>query len=105
MRYLHLALHLIENYAAVSLLLFTCAVLCFFVLCCAHQVLGRAIINVVAGEGKERVERQEPLDQFQQRMVAVGFELRPISNSVLNTALALIQTYASAWAQTVHIIC
>ena len=56
------------------------------------QVLGRAIVNVVAGEGRDRVERHEPLDVFQQRMQAAGFEMRAISDSVLGTATALIQT-------------
>ncbi|CAI5507386.1 unnamed protein product [Closterium sp. Naga37s-1] len=43
-----------------------------------EQVLGRAIVNLVACEGQERVERQEPLEQWQQRMLRAGFKPRGV---------------------------
>ncbi|CAI5520709.1 unnamed protein product [Closterium sp. Naga37s-1] len=58
-----------------------------------EQVLGRAIVNLVACEGQERVERQEPLEQWQQRMLRAGFKPRGLSEGVVTTLHALLQTY------------
>ncbi|CAI7856383.1 unnamed protein product, partial [Closterium sp. NIES-53] len=58
-----------------------------------EQVLGRAIVNLVACEGQERVERQEPLEQWQQRMLRAGFKPRGVSEGVVTTLHALLQTY------------
>eukprot|EP00897_Mesotaenium_endlicherianum_P003963 jgi/Mesen1/3595/ME000020S03122 len=62
-----------------------------------RHVLGRAIVNVVACEGHERVERQEPLSQWQHRMHDAGFRPRPISRSVVTTCSGLLQTYKKGY--------
>ena len=57
-----------------------------------EQVLGKAIVNLVAAEGQERTERQEPLQQWQQRMRSAGLVPRPISARVVATVKALLRT-------------
>eukprot|EP00850_Spirogloea_muscicola_P002713 SM000010S04351 [mRNA] locus=s10:1175921:1180505:+ [translate_table: standard] len=58
-----------------------------------QQVLGRAIVNVVAAEGQDRVERQESLGQWQRRMVSAGFIGRPLVPSVIHT----VNTYRKGY--------
>eukprot|EP00850_Spirogloea_muscicola_P000286 SM000001S04688 [mRNA] locus=s1:1769874:1774504:+ [translate_table: standard] len=62
-----------------------------------QQVLGRAIVNVVAAEGQDRVERQESLGQWQKRMVSAGFIARPLVPSVKHTVNGLLQTYRKGY--------
>ena len=56
------------------------------------QVLGRAIVNVVACEGKDRVERQEALGLWQRRVKRAGFEPAALSENVVKTVQALLDT-------------
>ena len=57
-----------------------------------QQVLGKAIVNVVACEGQERTERQEPLDQWERRVRKAGFVASPITYVVMRTVNALLKT-------------
>ena len=57
-----------------------------------RRVLGRAIVNVVAAEGQERTERQEPLGHWQRRVQRAGFAAWPLSRDVVATASALLST-------------
>eukprot|EP00850_Spirogloea_muscicola_P019441 SM000190S04877 [mRNA] locus=s190:91458:96079:- [translate_table: standard] len=58
-----------------------------------QQVLGRAIVNVVAAEGQDRVERQESLGQWQRRLVSAGFIGRSLVPSVIHT----VNTYRKGY--------
>ena len=63
-----------------------------------QQVLGKAIVNVVACEGQERTERQEPLDQWERRVRTAGFVASPITQVVMQTVYALLKTWVgSRW--------
>ncbi|CAI5507678.1 unnamed protein product [Closterium sp. Naga37s-1] len=57
-----------------------------------QRVLGRAIVNVVACEGQDRTERQEPLGQWERRVHRAGFVGYPLSREVVATATALLST-------------
>lgn len=67
-----------------------------------QQVLGKSIVNVVACEGQNRVERQEPLCQWQARMRNVGFRQRPLSINVKGIVQELLTTYRSGYGLQVH---
>eukprot|EP00897_Mesotaenium_endlicherianum_P003987 jgi/Mesen1/3616/ME000020S03148 len=62
-----------------------------------QQVLGRAIVNLVAAEGRERTERQESQVQEEARMRRAGFCPRPISDNVTGIVRALLQTYTEGY--------
>lgn len=50
-----------------------------------ERVMGRKIINMVACEGRERVERHESNRRWQDRMLRCGFHPRPISADVIDS--------------------
>eukprot|EP00271_Cylindrocystis_brebissonii_P014198 TRINITY_DN35475_c0_g1_i1.p1 TRINITY_DN35475_c0_g1~~TRINITY_DN35475_c0_g1_i1.p1 ORF type:complete len:792 (+),score=122.63 TRINITY_DN35475_c0_g1_i1:112-2487(+) len=58
-----------------------------------QQVLGKAIVNVVACEGPNRVERQEAPGQAYARVVRAGFAPRVLSQNVTTIATELLKTY------------
>eukprot|EP00271_Cylindrocystis_brebissonii_P018525 TRINITY_DN528_c2_g1_i1.p1 TRINITY_DN528_c2_g1~~TRINITY_DN528_c2_g1_i1.p1 ORF type:complete len:576 (-),score=187.05 TRINITY_DN528_c2_g1_i1:220-1947(-) len=62
-----------------------------------QQVLGKAIVNVVACEGQERVERQEPLGRWQQRVQREGFRPFALSALVVQTVRGLLNTYRDGY--------
>lgn len=61
-----------------------------------QQIFGRAIVNVVACEGKDGFLREEPSDQWRETMRTVGFQPRRISEGLITTVKALLQTYRLA---------
>ncbi|GJP38297.1 hypothetical protein CLOM_g22755 [Closterium sp. NIES-68] len=63
-----------------------------------QRVLGRAIVNVVACEGQDRTERQEPLGQWERRVHRAGFVGYPLSREVVATAGALLSTYKGPYS-------
>ncbi|CAI5528383.1 unnamed protein product [Closterium sp. Naga37s-1] len=63
-----------------------------------QRVLGRAIVNVVACEGQDRTERQEPLGQWERRVHRAGFVGYPLSREVVATATALLSTYKGPYS-------
>ncbi|CAM6121542.1 unnamed protein product [Calypogeia fissa] len=46
-------------------------------------LLGQAIINIVAREGKDRVERHERLQQWRCRMAKSGYQQKPLSEAAI----------------------
>eukprot|EP00850_Spirogloea_muscicola_P004300 SM000018S03665 [mRNA] locus=s18:617991:621233:- [translate_table: standard] len=62
-----------------------------------QRVLGRAIVNVIACEGKDRVERQEPLGVWQRRFMRAGFVGRPLSEKVVATVQGLLAVYREGY--------
>ncbi|KAI3460524.1 hypothetical protein Pfo_017187 [Paulownia fortunei] len=61
------------------------------------QCLARDIINVVACEGAERIERYEVAGKWRSRMSMAGFTLCPISRNVLNEIRKLIKQYSDRY--------
>ncbi|KAH7446727.1 hypothetical protein KP509_01G070700 [Ceratopteris richardii] len=58
-----------------------------------RELMGRAILNVVACEGTERVELPETYKQWQMRMERVGFQQLPIIPSVWQASKSLMMGY------------
>lgn len=58
-----------------------------------QQVLGKAIVNVLACEGQNRIERQEPLSKWQDRIRQAGFSPQKLTKNVENVILQLLKTY------------
>lgn len=56
--------------------------------------LGRQIVNVVAAEGTDRVERHETLAQWKVRMGSVGFDPVPLGSSAFKQASMLLSVFA-----------
>lgn len=48
-----------------------------------HEVVGREILNIVACEGLERVERSETYRQWQARTMRAGFQQKATSPEIL----------------------
>lgn len=59
--------------------------------------LARDIINVVACEGVERIERYEVAGKWRSRMMMAGFETCPISRNVQSEIKKLIQQYSERY--------
>ncbi|KAK6114979.1 hypothetical protein DH2020_007248 [Rehmannia glutinosa] len=59
------------------------------------QCLARDIINVVACEGEERIERYEVAGKWRARMSMAGFSSCPISRNVKNEIQTLIEQYSN----------
>ncbi|KAG2321054.1 hypothetical protein Bca4012_055935 [Brassica carinata] len=63
-----------------------------------RQCLARDIVNVVACEGEERIERYEIAGKWRARMMMAGFSSRPMSSRVRNSIQSLIkQEYCSKY--------
>ncbi|KAI5076915.1 hypothetical protein GOP47_0008980 [Adiantum capillus-veneris] len=58
-----------------------------------RELMGRAILNVVACEGIERVELPETYKQWQARIIRMGFRQLAILPSVLDTAIDVMKSY------------
>ncbi|KAF8089873.1 hypothetical protein N665_0495s0021 [Sinapis alba] len=56
--------------------------------------LGRQIVNVVAAEGTDRVERHETLAQWKTRMGSVGFDPVALGSSAFKQASMLLSVFA-----------
>jgi hypothetical protein len=59
---------------------------------------GRAILNIVACEGLERVERAEPYTSWQARSLRAGFTQMPISESTKAKIRSLLRHYPTGFA-------
>lgn len=57
-----------------------------------REVLGKDILNVVACEGAERIERPETYKQWQNRTQRAGFEQVPLDQNVVNKAQQIVRT-------------
>uniref|UniRef100_A0A1J3F489 DELLA protein n=1 Tax=Noccaea caerulescens TaxID=107243 RepID=A0A1J3F489_NOCCA len=56
--------------------------------------LGRQILNVVAAEGSDRVERHETLSQWRNRMGSAGFAPVPLGSSAFKQASMLLSVFS-----------
>jgi hypothetical protein len=62
-----------------------------------QQCLARDLVNVIACEGAERVERHEMLGKWRARMTMAGFRPRSLSASVNNTIKMLLEAYSDKY--------
>ncbi|CAN6479033.1 unnamed protein product [Victoria cruziana] len=58
-----------------------------------QHCVARDIVNIIACEGAERVERHELLDKWRARMSMAGFRPYPLSSLVNSTIKTLLQSY------------
>ena len=58
-----------------------------------EQCLARDIVNVIACEGLERIERHELLGKWRARMMMAGFRPRPLSGHVNSIIKTLLESY------------
>lgn len=61
------------------------------------QCLARDIINVIACEGEERIERYEVAGKWRARMTMAGFTPFPVSRNVINEIQTLIKQYSDRY--------
>ncbi|XP_056167516.1 scarecrow-like protein 1 [Syzygium oleosum] len=62
-----------------------------------RQCLARDIINIVACEGEERIERYEVAGKWRARMMMAGFTSCPMSESVTESIINLIRQYSERY--------
>ncbi|XP_009628410.1 scarecrow-like protein 1 [Nicotiana tabacum] len=62
-----------------------------------RQCLARDIINIVACEGEERIERYEVAGKWRARMMMAGFTPSPISRNVYDSIQNLIKQYSERY--------
>ncbi|KAF7066922.1 hypothetical protein CFC21_072843 [Triticum aestivum] len=60
-----------------------------------QHCLAREIVNIVACEGAERVERHEVFGKWKGRLTMVGFRPRPLSSLVNASIRTLLQSYSA----------
>lgn len=59
-----------------------------------QHCLARDIVNVIACEGKERVERHELLGKWKSRFMMAGFQQYPLSSYVNSVIKDLMKRYS-----------
>ncbi|KAH7546857.1 hypothetical protein FEM48_Zijuj01G0245400 [Ziziphus jujuba var. spinosa] len=59
-----------------------------------QHCLAREIVNIIACEGAERVERHEPLGKWRSRFMMAGYTPYPLSSIVNATIKALLKNYS-----------
>ncbi|CAA3010407.1 scarecrow 21 [Olea europaea subsp. europaea] len=59
-----------------------------------QQCLARDIVNIIACEGKERVERHELLGKWRLRFMMAGFQQFPLSSYVNSVIRSLLRSYS-----------
>ncbi|CAM6086950.1 unnamed protein product [Calypogeia fissa] len=57
------------------------------------EILGRQILNIIACEGTERIERAETHRQWQSRSINAGFKQLPLDPAILNKAQDFLKNY------------
>lgn len=62
-----------------------------------QQCLARDIVNVIACEGAERVERHEMTGKWRARMRMAGFQPYPLSQTVNSTIKTLLESYSDKY--------
>ncbi|KAE8654194.1 Chitin-inducible gibberellin-responsive protein 2 [Hibiscus syriacus] len=62
-----------------------------------QHCLAREIVNIIACEGPERVERHELLGKWRSRFIMAGFTPSPLSSFVNNTIKTLLQSYCDKY--------
>lgn len=66
------------------------------------QCLARDIVNIIACEGEERIERYEVSGKWKARMTMAGFRPYPISRNVDDTIRKLIKEYSERYKMKVE---
>jgi hypothetical protein len=62
------------------------------------QCLARDIVNIIACEGEERIERYEVAGKWRARMTMAGFSVYPLSANVKDTVKSLLhQSYCNSY--------
>ncbi|KAL2652052.1 hypothetical protein R1flu_020180 [Riccia fluitans] len=67
-----------------------------------REILGREILNVIACEGVERLERAETFTQWQSRITNAGFKQQPLDPSTLAEARKILSPYHKGFGVTGH---
>ncbi|MFS7940470.1 putative transcription factor GRAS family [Helianthus anomalus] len=62
-----------------------------------QHCLARDIVNIIACEGSERVERHEVLGKWRSRFTKAGFTPYPLSSLVNSTIKSLLENYSSKY--------
>ncbi|TYH75010.1 hypothetical protein ES332_D05G443400v1 [Gossypium tomentosum] len=62
-----------------------------------QHCLAREIVNIIACEGPERVERNELLGKWRSRFIMAGFKPFPLSSFVNSTIKSLLQSYCDKY--------
>ncbi|KAK9006048.1 hypothetical protein V6N11_035101 [Hibiscus sabdariffa] len=62
-----------------------------------QHCLAREIVNIIACEGPERVERHELLGKWRSRFTMAGFKPHPLSSVVNSTIKTLLQSYCDKY--------
>ncbi|XAR67390.1 hypothetical protein NMG60_11002130 [Bertholletia excelsa] len=63
-----------------------------------QHCLAREIVNIIACEGAERVERHEPLGKWQSRFSMAGFRPYPLNSVVNSTIKTLLKSYSENYS-------
>lgn len=66
------------------------------------QCLARDIVNIIACEGEERIERYEVSGKWKARMMMAGFRVCPISEKVNDMVRKLIKEYSERYKMKVE---
>lgn len=62
-----------------------------------QQCLARDIVNIIACEGIDRVERHEMMGKWRARLTMAGFRPYPLSQTVNNTIKTLLESYSDKY--------
>ncbi|KAG8658306.1 scarecrow-like protein 21 [Manihot esculenta] len=62
-----------------------------------QHCLAREVVNIIACEGAERVERHEPLGKWRSRFTMAGFTPYPLSTYVNATIKTLLESYSNKY--------
>lgn len=63
-----------------------------------ERVAGRAVVDLVACEPSESVERRERAERWAERMHGVGFNATSYSDEVCDDVRALLRRYKEGWS-------
>lgn len=63
-----------------------------------QHCLARDVVNIIACEGAERIERHELLGKWKSRFSMAGFEPYPLSSIISATIRALLRDYSNGYA-------
>ncbi|KAG6547561.1 hypothetical protein Mapa_011009 [Marchantia paleacea] len=65
-----------------------------------REILGREILNVIACEGVERLERAENFTQWQSRITNAGFKQQPLDSAVIDKAREILNPFHKEFGVT-----
>ncbi|KAK1412371.1 hypothetical protein QVD17_33572 [Tagetes erecta] len=62
-----------------------------------ENCVAKDMVNIVACEDKERVERHEPLDKWKFRLQAAGFTAQPLSDTAMSAVEEVLREYSECY--------